>query len=77
MKGKSHDFSLAAVETCRTFSSYGGDGLSKLMFVQRSQDSCLVVRDTSGIATWLGKRIRTLLEVRLETKSPFRVATVI
>ena len=27
----------------------GGDGHSKLHFVQRSQDSCVVMRDTSGI----------------------------
>ena len=31
------------------FSSYSGDGHSKLHFVQRSQDSCLVMTDTSGI----------------------------
>ena len=31
------------------FSSYSGDGHSKLHFVQRSQDSCLVTTDTSGI----------------------------
>ena len=31
------------------FSSCGGDGHSKLRFVQRSQDSCLVTMDTSGI----------------------------
>ena len=29
--------------------NYSGDGLSKLHFVQRSQDSCLVMMDTSGI----------------------------
>ena len=32
-----------------TFSSYGGDSHSKLVFVQRRQDSCLVRMDTSGI----------------------------
>ena len=31
------------------FSSYRRDGHSKLHFVQRSQDSCLVMTDTSGI----------------------------
>ena len=31
------------------FSGYGGDGHSKLVFVQRRQDSCLVSMDTSGI----------------------------
>ena len=30
------------------FSSYSGDVRSKLLLVQRSQDSCLVRRDTSG-----------------------------
>ena len=30
-------------------SIYGGDGHSKLVFVQRCQDSCLVMMDTSGI----------------------------
>ena len=29
--------------------SYSRDGHSKLHFVQRSQDSCLVMMDTSGI----------------------------
>ena len=28
---------------------YSGDGHSKLHFVQRSQDTCVVMRDTSGI----------------------------
>ena len=42
-------FSLVAAGTWGTFSSYGWDGHSKLVFVQRRQDSCLVRRDTSGI----------------------------
>ena len=53
------------------FSSYGGDGHSKLAFVQRCQDSCLVTRDTSGISPRLGKAIRTLLDVNRETEGPF------
>ena len=60
-----------------TFSSYGGDGYSKLVFVQRHQDSCLVTWDTSGISLRLGSAIRTLLEVRRENQCPFLVATVI
>ena len=28
---------------------YSADGHSKLLFVQRSQDSCVLMRDTSGI----------------------------
>ena len=48
-KGKSHLFSQVASGTWGTFSTYGGDGHLKLGFVQRSQYSCLVMMDTSGI----------------------------
>ena len=44
--GKSHEFSRVAAGTWDIFSSYGGDGHLKLGFVQRSQDSCLVLRDS-------------------------------
>ena len=47
-RGKSHEFSRVAAGTWCIFSSYGGDGHLKLGFVQRSQDSCLVMTDTSG-----------------------------
>ena len=53
------------------------DSHSKLVFVQRRQDSCLVMRDTSGISSMFGRAIRTLLEVRWETQVPFLVAKVI
>ena len=46
--GKSHEFSRVAAGTWCIFSSYSGDGLLKLGFVQRSQDSCLAMTDTSG-----------------------------
>ena len=45
----SHTSSRVAAGTWGIFASYSGDGHSKLHFVQRSQDSCVVVRDTSGI----------------------------
>ena len=48
-RGKSHGFSRVAAGTWGIFSSYGGYGLSKFVFVQRHQDSCLVMMDTSGI----------------------------
>ena len=48
-RGMSHWFSLVEAGTWGIFSSYSGDGHSKLHFVQRSQDSCLVMTDTSGI----------------------------
>ena len=60
-----------------TFSSYGGDGYSKLVFVQRHQDSCLVTWDTSGISLRLGRAIQILLEVTQETEGPFIVTKVI
>ena len=48
-RGMSHAISRVAAGTWGIFSSYSGDGHSKLHFVQRSQDSCVVMRDTSGI----------------------------
>ena len=71
----SHVFSRVVAGTCGIFSSYDGDGPSKLVFVQPRQDSCLVTRDTSGISPRLGRAIWTLFEVRWETQSPFPVAT--
>ena len=47
--GISHGISLVAAGTWGIFSSFSGDGHSKLRVVQRSQDSCVVMRDTSGI----------------------------
>ena len=47
--GMSHTISRVAAGTWGIFASYRGDGHSKLHFVQRSQDSCVVMRDTSGI----------------------------
>ena len=47
-EGKSHEFSRVAAGISCIFSSYGGDGHLKLGFVPRSQDSCLVMTDTSG-----------------------------
>ena len=44
-----HGISRVAAGTWCIFSSYSGDGDSKLHFVQRSQDYCLVKTDTSGI----------------------------
>ena len=46
--GKAHEVSRVAAGTWCILLSYGGDGHLKLGFVQRSQDSCLVITDTSG-----------------------------
>ena len=75
--GKSHGFSRVAVRTWGIFSGYCGDDPSKLVFVQRCQDSCLGTNDTSGISSKLGIAIGRLLEVRQETECPFLVATLI
>ena len=48
-EGMGHGISRVAAGTWGIFSSYSGDDHSKLHFVQRSQDSCLVMMDTSGI----------------------------
>ena len=76
-RGKSHGFSQVAAGTLGIFLSYSGDGCSKLVFVLRHQDSCLVMRDTSGISLRLGRAIAMFLEVRQETRCPFPVATMI
>ena len=77
VRGKSHGFSRFALGTWGIFSSYDGDGPSILVFDQRREDSCLVVRDTSGFSSRLGRAIGMPLEVRRETQDPFPVATVI
>ena len=76
-KGESHGFSCNAVGTWGIFLSYSEDDTSKLVFVRRRQDSCLVTRDISGYFTRLGRAIRMLLKVRQETERPFLVDTVI
>ena len=48
-RGMSHTISRVAAGTLGIFASYSGDGHSKVHFVQRSEDSCVVMRDTSGI----------------------------
>ena len=59
------------------FSSYDRDDPSKLVLVQQYQDSCLFMRDISGISPSLCRAIRTLIEVRRETQCAFLVATVL
>ena len=76
-KGKSHEFSRVVAGTWSIISSYGGDGHLKLGFLQRSQDSCLVMMDNSGIESRLGRKIRTLLELRREAKCTLVVGEVI
>ena len=48
-RAKSHGFSHVVVGNWCIFSSYTGDDPSKLVFAQGSQNSSLVMRDTSGI----------------------------
>ena len=76
-RGKSHEFSRVVAGTWCIFSSYGGDGHLKLRFFQRSQDSCRVMKDTSGSLTLLGRKIHTLLDVSRNAKLPLLVGTVI
>ena len=48
-RGMSQGISRVAAGTWGIFSSYSGDGHANLHLVQRSQDSCLVTTDFSGI----------------------------
>ena len=65
------------METWGTFSSYDRDGHSKLVFVQRRQDSCVVMRENSEISTRLDRATGMLLELRQKTEGPLLVSTVI
>ena len=49
VRGISHTISRVAAGTWGIFASYSADGHSKLHFVQRSQDSCVIMRDTSVV----------------------------
>ena len=73
----SPEFSRVAADTWCIFSSYGGYGHLKLEFVQRSQDSCLVMSDTSRSETMLDRKIQTLLDMSREAKCPLLVGTII
>ena len=73
----SSKISPVAAGTWGIFAIYSGDGHSKLHLVQRSQDTCIVMRAKSGFQTRLGRIIQTLLDVRWETKGPFLVSTEI
>ena len=65
---------MVVVRSWGTFSSYGGDGPSNLVFVQRRQNSCLVRRNTSEFSSRLGRAIGMPFQVRRETQSLFPVA---
>ena len=73
--GNSQCFSQVAVGTWVMFPSYGGDGPSKLVFIQRHQHSCLVPRENSRFSSRLGRAIRTPFKVTQETQCPFPVST--
>ena len=74
-RGKSDGFSRVEAGNWDIFSGYSRDGASKLVFLERHQDSCLVMTDTSGISSRLGRAIGLLSEVRRETQCPYSVAT--
>ena len=74
-RGKTYIFSPVVAGTWGIFLKYGGDGPSKLVFVQQHQDSCLDVRDNLGLSSWLGRGIGMPLEVRWENLCPIPVAT--
>ena len=70
-------FSRFAVGTRGILSSYDWGGDSRLLFIRRRQDSCLLARDTSRFFSRFGRAIGMPLKLRRETQDPFPVATVI
>ena len=77
VRGKSHGFSRVGAGTWGIFLINGGNDPSKLLFVQRRQYSCLLIRDISGISSRPGRAIQMLLEVRRETQETILVARMI
>ena len=65
---KSHGFPPVAEGTWHMISSYSGDELSKLVFVQRREDPCVVMRDTSEISSRFGRATRKFLDMSHETQ---------
>ena len=76
-RGNSHGFSRVAAGTWGIFLNCGGDDTSKPVFVQRHQESCLVMRNTARISLRLSRAIQTVIEVSRETQGTFLIATVI
>ena len=74
-KGKSYGLYPVAAVSWDIFLRYGRDDPSKLVFIQQHEDSCLVVRDNSGLSSRLDRAIGTPLEVRQEKQCPIPVAT--
>ena len=70
-RGMSHDFSRVASGTWDIFSCDGGDGPSKVMYVQRHQDSCLLARDSLGFPSRHGSTTGTLVKGSWWPKVPF------
>ena len=70
VSAESHEFSRVAAGPWCIFLSYGGDSHLKLRFVQRRQDSCLLMTDTSGSLTMLGRKIQTLMELSRRPSFP-------
>ena len=75
-KGKSHDFSLVASRTWDIFSHDIMDGLTKVMLVQRHQESCLVERDSSAFSSRHGSEIGTTNGGKRRPRFPFKFPQV-
>ena len=75
-RGKSHGFSRVAMGTWGIISSFGRNDPSRIVFVQQHQDSCLVMRNNSGMSLRLVMAIRTILEVRWETQGHILFVTM-
>ena len=73
-RGKSLGFSRVASGTWDVLSRDGGDGASKVVYVQRHQDSCQLARDSLGFSSRHGSAIGTL-SWELEAQDPFIPAT--
>ena len=76
-RGKSHGFSGVAAGTWGIFSCCDGVDTSKPVFVQRHQESCLVMRTTARISLRLRRAMKTVTVMSREIQGTFLVAKVI
>ena len=73
---KSHGFSRVASGTWDIFSDNGRDSASKFVYVQRHQDSCLLVWDSLGFSSRHGTAIGNPFKGSWRPKTPLYLQQV-
>ena len=69
-RGTSHVFTRVVSRTWDVFVRDGGDGASKVVYVQRHQDYCLLARESMGFSLSHGSAIGTPVKGSWRPKTP-------